>query len=148
MATFTHKVSWSWVVDGRVNTINYSYDITGVNRAMQWEGSADWGKIRAYATTSPIFAIAFGRTRTNFPTTVYVEDTTPTVYYTATLKNGEAQSIHLSQAGGHIDEGTSPSIFTLKDINFWGVTNYGDPVNAGQSISMAATLIFLHTATS
>ena len=121
MATFTHSITWTVSIDGRVTTYSYSYDIEDVVdiQKVEAETSAANGQNFAF-DQPPVFVFVVSHNNGSPLGVTLIDNAGPTNVIAAQLLPGEAFALHLSDSGGSFNETASNSTTALLDLD--GIT--------------------------
>ncbi len=145
MATFTHTVTWIINVEGRSTTVEYSYDIENVTNIQKVETSDEQytAERRLDYAVAPAFIAGVSHTNTAYSNNVLAvqESGSGAEARFGALKNGMATVVHLSSAGGNINQTGTNATTTLVSSDYVVMKASGiGPINC--------TIIALHQAAS
>lgn len=122
MATFTHSITWTVSIDGRVTTYSYSYDIEDVLdiQKVEAETSAASGQNLAF-DQSPALVFVVSHNSGMLLGVQITNTATVTSMNLAQLLPGEMFALHLSDSGGSFNETASNSTTALLDLDIISV---------------------------
>ena len=117
MATFTHSITWTVSIDGRVTTYSYSYEIEDVLDIQKVEAQSSFNGQQFAFTQPPVLVFAVSHNE-GIPLAVTLTDNTgPTSIVPARLLPEEVFTLHLSDQGGSFNETASNATTALLDLD-------------------------------
>ena len=117
MATFTHSITWTVSIDGRVTNYSYSYDIEDVLDIQKVEAQTS-SSGQQFAFSQPPVLVFVVSHNEGIPLAVNLTDNTgPTSVISARLLPEEVFALHLSDQGGSFNETASNATTALLDLD-------------------------------